>query len=93
MHTTCCSADYSPGNNPNVQRTCTKILQIFHKLNKQYSGTLLNAGDMTGNEETNEFQDPRPPALRNCANYKDNVSNTAFNYCSNTSIDLAIRYI
>ncbi|WAR07243.1 hypothetical protein MAR_017201 [Mya arenaria] len=65
----------------------------FHKPKKQYSGTPLKAEDLPGNKQTNKFQDPRPPAFRNCANYRDHVRNTVFNYCSNTSKDLAFRYI
>ncbi|WAR12346.1 EXO-like protein [Mya arenaria] len=86
-------SDFVSGNNPNVQMTCTEILQTFHKPKKQYSGTPLKAEDLPGNKQTNEFQDPRPPALRNCANYIDHVRNTVFNYCSNTSKDLPIRCI
>ncbi|WAR22027.1 hypothetical protein MAR_016001 [Mya arenaria] len=64
-----------------------------HNPKKQYSGTPLKVEDLPGNKQTNEFQDPRPPAFRNCANYTDHVRNTVFNCCSNTSKDLAIRYI
>jgi hypothetical protein len=86
-------SEFVSGNNPNVQRTCTEILQTFHKPKKQYSGTPLKAEDLPGNRPTDEFQDPRPPAFRNCANYTDHVRNTVVNYCSKTSKDLAIRYI
>ncbi|KAJ8301832.1 hypothetical protein KUTeg_020819 [Tegillarca granosa] len=39
------------------------------------------------------LEDPRPNKYRNMSGYKDFVRNAVTNYCSNTSKDIAFRYL
>ena len=39
------------------------------------------------------LEDPRPAKYRNLGGYNDYVRNSVLNFCSHTSIDIALRHI
>lgn len=74
----------------NVQLTCTEQIQQFKKPNKVYKGSPVKANDL-GLHLTND-EDPRPSKFRGWEGYQSHVQNTTINFCSQTGLDISMRY-
>ncbi|XP_062598965.1 uncharacterized protein LOC134260414 [Saccostrea cucullata] len=77
-----------------VEKSCTDNLQTFHKPKNYYSGSPMKAESLPSKRKFTEsmLEDPRPAKYRNMASYNDYVRSVMINYCSSSSMDIALRY-
>ena len=74
-----------------ISKSCTEILQAFHKPKKVFGGSPMKAERLPGKRKCS-LDDPRPTKYRCLPGYVDHVRSTVLNYCSQSSKDITIRY-
>ena len=57
------------------------------------SGSPVKVENLKTKRKPESMEDPRPLKYRNMPGFKDHARNTIINYLSNTTEDLAIRYL
>ncbi|XP_048772140.2 uncharacterized protein LOC125678072 [Ostrea edulis] len=78
-----------------MQKSCTENLMMFNKPKASHKGSPVKVEKITIGKRKSavHLDDPRPEKFRNVEGMQDRVRNLLINYTSNTSEDIAFRYL
>ncbi|XP_014675869.1 PREDICTED: uncharacterized protein LOC106815860 [Priapulus caudatus] len=77
--------DYTGGEQPNLELSCTEVLQSFHKPRRLHNGSPAKASTLKVTKQPLALNfDPRPQKYRKLACYPAHVKSLTLNYAANT---------
>lgn len=83
-------AEFVKTGESNVLKSCTEVLQQFHRPKKTHKGSPKKAESFK--TPIVDCGDPRPVHLRNLQGYNDFVTNQTVNFVYQTGLDVGNRY-